>query len=250
MCRRSQTSGHNFQQQWPVAHTYRTYCKHSIKILGIMCKLKYTLSRNALNQVNLYHLLPILEYASLVWDGCTQQDSNTLHKIQNEAALIGTGLTRSLSLAKLYIKCGWTNLSVRRHQQKLHFMCRVNNGLVPSCKADLFPPLVSEISGYHLRNNNNFSTPFTGTNISLRSCIPPAIRMWSTLDEGLKNQPTILSSKHNLQTTIFPKLQVPNYFAFGNRYLSVSHARIRNNCSNLNYDLVINHFSDNPLCNW
>ena len=117
------------------------------KILGIMRKLKYTLSRNALNQIYLYHLLPIIEYASLVWDGCTQQDSNTLQKIQNEAARIVTGLTRSLSLVKLYNECGWTNLSVRRHQQKLHFMYKVNNGLVPSYITDLFPPLVSEISG-------------------------------------------------------------------------------------------------------
>ena len=215
-----------------------------------MRKLKYTLSRNALNQIYLYHLLPIIEYASLVWDGCTQQDSNTLQKIQNEAARIVTGLTRSVSLIKLYNECGWTNLSVRRHQQKLHFMYKVNNGLVPSYITDLFPPLVSEISGYPLRNNNNFSTPFTRTNISLRSCIPSAIRMWNTLDEGLKNQPTISSFKNNLQITTFPKLKVPNYFTSGNRYLSVIHARIRNNCSNLNNDLFINHLRDNPLCNW
>ena len=112
-----------------------------------MRKLKYTLSRNALNQTHLYHLLPIIGYASLVWDGCTQQDSNTLQKIQNEAARIVFGLTRSVSLVKLYNECGWTNLSVRRHQQKLHFMYKVNNGLVPSYITDLFPPLVSEFRG-------------------------------------------------------------------------------------------------------
>ena len=88
------------------------------------------------------------------------------------------------------------------------------------------------------------------TNISLRSCIPSAIRMWNTLDEGLKNQPTISFFKNNLQITTFPKLQVPNYFTSGNRYLSVIHARIRNNCSNLYNDLIINHLRDNPLCNW
>ena len=44
------------------------------KIEGVLRKLKLTLSRNALNQIYLYHLLPIIEYASLVWDGCTQQD--------------------------------------------------------------------------------------------------------------------------------------------------------------------------------
>ena len=57
-----------------------------------MCKLKYTLSRNALNQIYLYHLLPIFEYASLVWDGCRKKDSNTLQKIQNEAARIVTSI--------------------------------------------------------------------------------------------------------------------------------------------------------------
>ena len=66
----------------------------------------------------LHHLLPIIEFASLVWDGCTQQDSNTLQKIQNEAACI---VTRSVSTVISYNECGWTYISVRRHQQKLHF---------------------------------------------------------------------------------------------------------------------------------
>ena len=75
-----------------------------------MRKLKYTLSRNALNKIHFYHLLPIIEYASIVWDDCTKQDSNTPQKIQNEAAYIATGLTRSVSLIQFYNECGWTNL--------------------------------------------------------------------------------------------------------------------------------------------
>ena len=102
------------------------------KIQGTMRKLKYTLSRNALNQIYIYHLLPIIWYASLVRDGCTQHDSNNLQKIQNEAAHIVNGLTRSVSLVNKFNKCGWTNLSVRRHQQKLYFMNKVNNGMVPT----------------------------------------------------------------------------------------------------------------------
>ena len=74
--------------------------------------------------------------------------------------------------------------------------------------------------------------------------------MWNTLDEGLKNQPTISSFKNNLLITTFPKLHVPNYFTSGNRYLSVMHAQLRNNCSNLNNDLFINHLGENPICNW
>ena len=34
----------------------------------------------------------------------------------------------------------------------------------------------------------------------------------------------------------------------GNRYTSVIHAPLRNNCSSLNSDLFGNHVRDNPLC--
>ena len=34
----------------------------------------------------------------------------------------------------------------------------------------------------------------------------------------------------------------------GKYQLSVMHARIRNNCSNLSYDLYLNHLISNPLC--
>ena len=72
--------------------------KASSKILGIMRKLKYTLSRAALNQIDISYVLPVLEYSSMVWDGCFGYNTNTLEKIQHEAARIVTGLTRSVSI--------------------------------------------------------------------------------------------------------------------------------------------------------
>ena len=38
-------------------------------ILGIM---QYSLSRNALNQMYMSYMLPIVEYDSVVWDGCSE----------------------------------------------------------------------------------------------------------------------------------------------------------------------------------
>ena len=52
------------------------------KILAIMRKLKYSISRNALNQMNMSYLLPDVECASVVWNGCSEQVSQTLQKIQ------------------------------------------------------------------------------------------------------------------------------------------------------------------------
>ena len=70
--------------------------KASSKILGIMRQLKYNLSRVALNQIYISYVLPVLEYSSVVWDGCSDYNTNTLEKIQHEAAHIITGLDLSL----------------------------------------------------------------------------------------------------------------------------------------------------------
>ena len=93
--------------------------------------------------MHMSYMLPIVEYASFVWDGCSEQDSVTLQKVQNKAARLVTGLTRSVSLENLYKECGWAILSQRRQQHKLSFMHNVNTGIVLSYIQDLIPPLVS-----------------------------------------------------------------------------------------------------------
>ena len=87
--------------------------------------------------------------------------------------------------------------------------------MVPTYIADLIPPLVSEISGYPLINNNIFSTPFTRTNVSTRSCIPSAIRMWNNLAECLKT-----NQRYHLLSIIYKPLL---FKAF--KYLATSHLR-------------------------
>ena len=93
--------------QW---HTHiENIVNSATKILG-MRKLKYSTSKNALGQMYMSNLLPVVEYASVVWDGCFEQDSQIL-KNQSEAARIVTGLTRSVLLENLYKECGWATLS-------------------------------------------------------------------------------------------------------------------------------------------
>ena len=90
---------------------------------GIMRKLKYSLSRNELNQIYMSYMLPIVEYASVVWDGCSEQDSLTLQKGQNEAARLVTGLTRSVLLKNLYKQCGWATLSQKKDNIISFLLC-------------------------------------------------------------------------------------------------------------------------------
>ena len=114
-----------------------------------MRKLKYSFSRQALNQMYVSYVRPLLEYSSIVWDGCTEQDKTALERLQNEAARIVTGLTRSTSIVNLYKECGWDSLADRRYFQKMCFMYKCSNNLVPDYISDIIPPRVADVSNYY-----------------------------------------------------------------------------------------------------
>ena len=56
--------------------------------INVMRKLKFQLDRNSLQTIYFSFICPLLEYADVVWNNCTQYESNELEKIQNEAAQI------------------------------------------------------------------------------------------------------------------------------------------------------------------
>ena len=235
----------NSKGQWN-AHI-DTILQSASKVIGIMRKLKFSLNRKSLNQIYLSYICPTLEYASIVWDGCSDNCSESLQKLQNEAARIVTGLTRSVSLANLYRECGWETLANRRKTQKLNFMYKATHDMVPPYIAELIPPTTSETNQYNLRNQNYFRNILVRTSVSQKSCIPSSIDLWNDLDPNIRNSNSLATFKLSLSGRHLPN-NVPSYYLVGNRYLSVLHARIRNNCSNLNNDLFHNRLRESPLC--
>ena len=118
----------------------------------------------------------------MVWDGCSVSCSDSIEKLQNEAARIVTGLTRSVSLENLYRSCGWEILSSRRKKSKLCFMYKVCSNLVPRYIQELIPPVVGSRSQYQLRDSQNYENMHTRTNILQKSCIPSSISLWNNLE--------------------------------------------------------------------
>ena len=55
---------------------------HAYKKLGLIKKLKFTLCREKLSKMYITFVRPILEYASVVWDGCAISDLEKLEKVQ------------------------------------------------------------------------------------------------------------------------------------------------------------------------
>ena len=94
-------------------HISRVYEKAALR-LNILRMLKYDLDRKSLSRFYLSYIRPILEYGNIIWDACTQQQSNHLESIQLDAARIITGLRRGTSHSTLYTELGWSSLAERR----------------------------------------------------------------------------------------------------------------------------------------
>ena len=92
-------------------------------------------------------------YPHFPWDGCNQNDSNRLEKLQLNAARIVTGLPIFASANSLYTETGWETLAERRKNKKLTLMYKIINNDAPSYLTSLLPHRVNEISNYNLRDN-------------------------------------------------------------------------------------------------
>ena len=76
-----------------------------------------------------------------------------------------------------------------------------------------------------------------------------SVDLWNNLDLTTCQTPTLSSFSYVLRAHVISTI-VPIYYIQGNWKLSVLHARLRKQCSNLNFDFYDNHIQDSPLCDW
>ena len=60
-----------------------------------------------------------MEYADVLWDGCTESESDLLEHVQYEAAKTVTGPMKRTSKQRLMQETGWEDMKVRRAVHKL-----------------------------------------------------------------------------------------------------------------------------------
>ena len=101
---------------------------------------------------------PLLEYGDIVWDNCTQYEKQELDKIQNEAARIGTGTTKLVSINSLYNEICRETLERRRYNHKMTLFYKMMYNITPLFLSSLVPPSISNVSRYNLRNSNDLQT--------------------------------------------------------------------------------------------
>ena len=215
------------------------------KRLAILRGLKYKLDRKSLQKLYFSYIRPIIEYADVIWDNCTQYEKDSLEKLNIEAMRIITGATVSCKKELLYRECRWDSLQFRRKNHKLVQFHKMFHKTTPQYLSSLVPPPVSYFSEYPLRNGHDLRNFTCKKSIYLNSFLPSTIDDWNHIPLEVRNNPS-LSNFKMLIWSIKPK--VPRYYFQGNRHGQIFHTQLRLECSSLKYHLFINNIIDSPNC--
>lgn len=208
-------------------------CTTGHKRLDILSHLKYKLDRRSLEILYLSFIRPILEYACVVWDNCSDELCEKVEYVQRRAARIVSGGIVRTSQNILYKELGWTPLQTRRRELRLTMMHKILKSGSPQYLYHNIPESVSCRTQYSLRNQNNLNVQFARTNLFKSSFVVNTCNEYNELDNNLKGM-----SANSFKSKIRLKSISPNsWYYLGDRKLSILHSRFRMNCSSLNEDL-------------
>ena len=219
------------------------------KLLNIMKSLQYTLDRETLETIYKSFIRPIMEYGSVVWDGCAQADAKLLEDIQLTAARTVTGAMKTTPAAKLYEETGWETLEKRRERSKLTLMYKIINRLTPQFLFDILPDLPDDNPRYNLRQRPDAVSSFNcRTCLFENSFFPSTTKLWNLLPSEIRNSPTLAQFKRKISNPCIPSVKYPELLNVGNRFTSILHSRLRMGRSQLNEHLHKIGVIESPAC--
>ena len=120
-------------------------------------------------------------------------------------------------------------------------------GLTPDYLSSIYPNAVSNRSHYPLRNALDRDIMARRTEIFATSFIPSSVTLWNNLPSDMKSLQSLSVFKSRILQT-FNVSDVPKYYLVGDGNMSVLHTRIRNQGSDINFHLYLNHIKDNASC--
>ena len=166
------------------------------KNLGLLRRIKHLLPKQA--RLLFYNslVLPIFDYADVVWgDKDNVVLMNELQVLQNKAAkiILDRPLHSSASDALSALK--WLNLKQRRTYHRCIYIYKCINGLMDH-SLDIVRR--SEIHSYNIRNKDALNLPKVKRNWGKQRTNYQAIKDWNNLDSELRNARTLAVFKKKL----------------------------------------------------
>jgi len=215
-------------------------------LVACLRSFKYRLSRKALNTMYKSFILPIIDYADIIWDNCSNHLADEVEALQLDCIRTITGAVRGTSHDKLYRESGYIPLHERRQRHKLIFYHKLVNGIAPDYLLKYLPPLTSSQNPYPTRRPYNRAVPRSKTELYKSSFFPSTTKLWNELPDNIKSNTSLSALKQHLSRN---DLIAPNYYTFCvSRIEQIIHCKLRLGISDLNNDLVKRHLSADNIC--
>ena len=131
-------------------HTSNLSSKACI-LINCLRHFRCKLSTKALETMYKSFILPLFDYADIIWDNCTVVKSTTLENLHLEALRIIPGSVREMRHQKLYNESGFCTLKERRKKHLLIQFHKIINNACLDNLSDLLPYLASTSNSYHWR---------------------------------------------------------------------------------------------------
>lgn len=145
-------------------------------------------------------VLPILDYAAIIWDPFTKTNINKLEKVQKRAVRFVYNNFSRTSVTDLLSRAQLSPLSLRYRNLRLKFLYQLINGQYQVDIADIF----SFSSGYSTRQRHDLTiTPFpTHNNCFKYSFFPRTIVEWNKLTNAIVSAPSLALFSSKLESAL------------------------------------------------
>jgi hypothetical protein len=208
-----------------------------------------------INQMSQYYksaIRPIVEYASVLFDNCSQYDMLHLENVQRRAAVVCTGALKRTESAKLLNDLCWESIKTRRLKAKLILLLKIKKGLVPDYLKILLPQIVDRQIKYDLRTKAKQYNIETRLKTYELSYFPSTIKLWDELPLNVSSSHTISEFKKGLgvHMCVVPDDHFVHSYLFYHccGYYGRILNQIRYELSPLRSHLFTYNISDNPMC--
>ena len=224
----------------------RDNCKKAMNRITALKRLHGKLPRSSKLTIYTTFIRPVLEFGWQLYINSSHEQLDSLEKVQREGLLLITSAYKKTSHQTLLYEVGIPLLANRRQMQKIQFIYKHYEKLIPPYLENLIPNTVQEVTNYNLRNKDDIMLPKSKKNYFLKSFIPSSIKTWNEANMEIRQAASYDALKAKLKN-IYAK-KSPCLFLRGDTKESINHSRMRMGLSALKAQRKKYHFIADSIC--
>ena len=175
-----------------------TICKTISRNIGVISRLRSTLSQSSLLMLYSSLILPYLNYGLLVWGNTHQTLLERVFLLQKKSIRIVCDATLRSHTNPLFINNKILKITDLYHFQLGQFMYKYSKQMLPDAFHDMFVKN-NLIHNYPTRQSNKFHLPLLRTCFAQNTFIFDGPKYWNKLPNEVKNAPSLNVLKKTLK---------------------------------------------------